>query len=194
MVRLVKFQTSSIRIGPLEGSALYRITLVTLAVLISIFYLGSYGFLSLILVPVFSIRIQHDYVDEYVLKKLRGITVSTLFPLITERKAAYEIFGTNYGLSEQQDRVIIDAWTSIIDTFSEDMTIIKHPYRVPLQRFIRGNEEYDSLFSGLNCFADAYFITILKERSDDFERTLRNYGIPFSKLAENEASALNDII
>ncbi|MEM0135826.1 MAG: hypothetical protein QXU18_11500, partial [Thermoplasmatales archaeon] len=97
MVRLVKFQTSSVRIGPLEGTALYRLALATLAVLVLIFYFGSYGFLSLVLVPIISLRIQHDYLDEYILKKLRGITVPAIFPLITDRKTAYEIFGTNYG-------------------------------------------------------------------------------------------------
>ncbi|MDA8056006.1 MAG: hypothetical protein M0Z77_10245 [Thermoplasmatales archaeon] len=191
MVRMTKFQTSSFRIGSLEGTILYRLIVVAFIILLAIFYLGLYGLISLILLPIFLLRIQHDYVDEYILKKIRGITVSTLHPLITKEKAAYEVFGSNYGLSEQQDGNILYAWTAVLESFSEDMTIIRHPYQVPFQRFIRGVKEYDSLFSNTACFADAYFITISNGKTEDFEKTLRNYGIPYTRLNEGEVEILN---
>ncbi len=194
MVRMIKFQTSSLRIGPLEGPILYRMLLVAFIVLTSIFFFGEYGFVSLALLPLFLFKMQHDYVDEYFWKKIRGITVSTLDPLLTERSVSYEIFAANYGLSEQQDRNIIYIWSSIIGSFSEDMMIIRHPYRVPLERFHKGKPEYDSLFSNSAFYADAYFITISKTREEGFEKTLGSYGIPFSKLTEEEVGVLNELI
>lgn len=194
MVRMIKFQTSSFRIGPLEGSILYRLLLVAFAILIAIFYLGPFGFVSLALLPIFLLRIQHDYLDEFIVKKIKGITVSYLDAPITEKNASYEIAGTNYGLSEQQDRNIIYVWASIIESFAEDMMIIRDPYRVPLQRFEKGVEEYDSLFSGLVFYADAYFITISESMVEDFEKTLANYGVPFKRLREDEVETLNELI
>ncbi len=193
-MRMIKFQTSSLRIGPLEGSILYRMLLITFIVLGSIFFFGEYGFVSLALLPLFLFKIQHDYVDEYLLKKIRGITVSTLDPLLTDRSVSYEIFAANYGLSEQQDRNIIYIWSSIVGSFSEDMMVVRHPYSVPLERFHKGTPEYDSLFSNSVFYADAYFIIISKARQEDFEKTLGSYGIPFSKLTEGEVGVLNELI
>lgn len=192
-MKMIKFQTSSLRIGPLEGPILYRMLLVAFIVLSSIFFFGAYGFVSLALLPLL-FKIQHDYVDEYLLKKIRGITVSTLDPLLTDGSVSYEIFAANYGLSEQQDRNILYIWSSIIGSFSEDMMVIRHPYSVPLERFHKGIPEYDSLFSNSAFYADAYFITISKTRQEDFEKTLGSYGIPFSKLTEEEVGVLNELI
>jgi hypothetical protein len=164
------------------------------AVLLAVFFLGVYGLVFLVLLPIFLLRIQHDFLDEFILKKVRGITVSTLSPLISDKREAYEIFGTNYGLSEQQDRNIIYVWASIIESFSEDIMIIRHPYTVPLHAFQKGVAEYDSLFEGTVCYADAYFITINKTRKADFEKTLGNYGIPFAVLREEEVKVLNELI
>ena len=194
MVKMVKFQTSSFRLGYLEGPVLYRLMLAAFAVLLAIFFLGVYGLAFLIIFPVFLLRIQHDFIDEFILKKVRGITAASLSPLISDEKEASEIFGTNYGLSVQQDRNIIYIWSSIIGSFSEDMTIIRHPYLVPVQAFQRGVAEYDSLFSKLVCHADAYFITIKKTKRDDFEKTLTNYGITFTKLGKDEVRVLNELI
>jgi len=84
MVKMTKFQTSSFRIGSLEGAILYRLILVSFSVLLSIFFLRSYGFISLVLIPIFLLRIQHDYIDEFVVKKMRGITAFEIHSLKTE--------------------------------------------------------------------------------------------------------------
>lgn len=194
MVRMVKFQTSSFRFGYLEGPILYRMMFASFSVLLAIYFLGVYGLASLVILPVFLLRIQHDFIDEYLAKKIRGITAVTLIPLISDKKEAYEIFGANYGLSVLQDNSIIYIWSSIIGSFSEDMTIIRHPYIVPIQAFKRGVEEYDSLFSNSVYYAEAYFITINKAKRDDFEKTLTNYGIAFTRLGKEEVRVLNDLI
>ncbi len=192
MVRMVKFQTSSMRIGPLEGTVLYRVILVSFVILLSVFFLGEYGFVSLILLPLVLLRIQYDYVDEYIRKKLMGWTVFDIYPLINEERAAYEVFGSNYGLSEQRDKNILHTWSSVLDSLSEDVAIIRFPYEVPIHRFQKGVSEYDSLFSEMVCYADAYFIIVNKFAADDLERTLRNHGVSFRRLAEEEERALND--
>jgi hypothetical protein len=194
MVKITKFQTSSFRIGSLEGPILYRIIFVSFVLILAIFFLGLYGLLALAILPIFVIRMQHDYVDEFIMKKIRGIDVPTLLPLFSDSKSYFEVFGTNYGLSESQDVAVIDTWSFIIGAFSEDMMIIRHPYRIPLQRFEKGRKEYDSLFVGLNLYADAYFIVIDSRRVDGFEETLANYGIPFRKLERGEIEILNDLI
>lgn len=194
MVKMVKFQTSALRIGVLEGTILYRIILVGFIVLLAIYFLGTYGFLSLVLIPVFLLRIQHDYLDEFVVKKVRGITVYTLHQLTNDDCASYEIFGTNYGLSERQDENIIAVWAAIIGSFSEDIIVIRHPYRIPLQKFQKGKKEYDELFNQNDAWADAYFITVSRARAEDLEKTLGNYGIAFSRLSVEQVKALNDAI
>jgi hypothetical protein len=194
MVRMTKFQTSSLRVGSLEGSILYRSILVGFAILLAIFFFGLYGLISLALLPMFLLRIQYDYVDEFIIKKVRGITVPTLVPLITKKDASYEIFGTNYGLSERQDGSILSTWTSIVGAFSEDLTILRHPYKIPLQRFQMGVKEYDALFSQLDCYADAYFIKINKTKTEEFENTLRNHGVAFTRLSDEEVEVLNEFI
>ncbi len=194
MVKMVKFQTSAFRIGMLEGMILYRIILVGFIVLLAIYFLGSYGFLSLVLIPVFLLRIQHDYVDEFIVKKVRGITVSSLHQMTDANSASYEIFGTNYGLSERHDDNIIAVWSAIIGSFSDDIMVIRHPYRIPLQKFQMGRKEYDELFSQNDAWADAYFITVSRARTEDLEKTLGNYGIAFSRLSVEQAKALNDAI
>ena len=191
MVKMTKFQTSSFRIGSLEGAILYRLILVSFSVLLSIFFLRTYGLIALVLIPMFLLRIQHDYIDEFVVKKVRGITAFVIHPLKTEKSAYYEIFGSNYGLSDQQDRNIVYVWESIIGTFSEDLTIIRHPYKIPLQGFLKGDDEYNSLFSKSDSFADAYFVKINKTKTDDFEKILGNYGVQFSKLSEEEVGVLD---
>ena len=194
MVRMTKFQTSSLRIGSLEGSLLYRSILVGFVILLAIFFFGLYGLISLSLLPIFLLRIQYDFVDEFIIKKVRGITVPTLVPLITKEDASYEIFGTNYGLSERQDSSILSTWASIVGTFSEDLTILRHPYKIPLQRFQMGVKEYDALFSQFDCYADAYFIKINKTKIEELENTLRNYGVPFTRLSDEEVEVLNELI
>ena len=194
MVRMTKFQTSSLRVGSLEGSILYRSILVGFAILLAIFFFGLYGLISLSLLPIFLLRIQYDFVDEFIIKKVRGITVPTLVPLITKEDASYEIFGTNYGLSERQDSSILSTWASIVGTFSEDLTILRHPYKIPLQRFQMGVKEYDALFSQFDCYADAYFIKINKTKIEELENTLRNYGVPFTRLSDEEVEVLNELI
>jgi hypothetical protein len=114
-----------------------------------------------------------------------------IHPLKTEKSAYYEIFGLNYGLSDQQDRNIVYVWESIIGTFSEDLTIIRHPYKIPLQMFLKGDDEYNSLFSKSDSFADAYFVKINKTKTDDFEKILGDYGVQFSKLSEEEVGVLD---
>jgi hypothetical protein len=194
MVRITKFQTSSFRMGPLEGPILYRIMFVTFILGIAVFFLGLEGLLVLAILPVFIIRIQQDYIDEFIMKKVRGIDVPTLLAFYSSAKGYFEVFGTNYGLSESQDIAILDSWSSVIGAFSEDITIIRHPYRIPLQRFEIGRKEYDSLFSGLNLHADAYFVVVDSRRVKEFEETLASSGISFRELDGEEVKILNDLI
>lgn len=192
MPRITKFETTSFRIGQLEGQILYRILFASFIVLIAVFLAGIYGLLALIAFPVFTLRIQYDYLDEFILKKIRGITVPSIIPLNVVSEAYYEIFGINYGLADRQDETILNTWTSIIKSFPEDITIIRLPYHIPIKRFEKGREEYDSLFSSPNFYADAYFLIVEATRSEDVERVLRNYAVPFNRLSKEEIEILDD--
>lgn len=194
MSRITKFQTSSLRIGPFEGALLFRVLIGSLLILLTIFFLGFYGILSVAILPIFTIKIQHDFLDEYIFKAIRGVTVTDIIPLIPVTSTCYEIFCSNYGFSEKQDELILETWSSIVRSFSEDMLIIRHPYQIPTKRFVRENKEYNSLFSEMDSSADAYFIVINSRCVDEFERTLSDHGVPFEKLGREEVMALNDLI
>ncbi|MEM4089450.1 MAG: hypothetical protein QXQ46_01645 [Thermoplasmatales archaeon] len=83
---------------------------------------------------------------------------------------------------------------SIVNTFSEVMLILKVPYKIPVERFITGFKAYDLLFENLDAITYAYFVIIELSKNDEFEATMANFGIPFSRLSEEEVGVLDAIV
>ena len=193
-MRIQKFQTAQMRLGPLEGEMLYRVLIVGTVVLLSIFFFNLFGLLTVVLFPVFLLKFQSDYLDEIVVKKIRGITVPGVVAMNAPGRVIYEVFGINYGFSEVQDEEILETWSSVVNTFSEDMLILRIPYRIPLETFKKGRSDYDSLFSGEDAIADAYFIIVEAPKSEEFESVLSNHGIPFLKLRDEEGETVAGIL
>jgi|GEM_PF-3294807 hypothetical protein len=194
MVRIVKFRASALQIGPLEGEVLLRILFVSFVISISIFFFKFYGMLSLLSIPLFLLKSQYDFLDQALVKKLKGDSVVGLVPINVQERAVYEIFGVNYGLSEVQDQEILNHWSQVINSLTENVTVIRYPYRIPTDHFTIGIEEYDSLFSCTDSFADAYFLSIDRKGSEILERALSSSGISFRLLSKEEVEKLNDLI
>ncbi|MEM0138607.1 MAG: hypothetical protein QW100_02620 [Thermoplasmatales archaeon] len=193
-MKIHKFQTTQLKLGPFEGAFLYRLLTVSTIVTVSFFFFNFYGLVSLFSLPLFLVKSQNDYLDEIIIKKVKGITIPNLLHICGQGKVAYEIFGTNFGFSEYKDNWIILAWSSLVNTFSEDMIVMKVPYRIPVERFLTGFTEYDSLFKGLEAIAYAYFVIIESSKIEEFESTMSNFGISFVRLNEEEARVIDDLI
>ncbi|MEM1613944.1 MAG: hypothetical protein QXP25_03475, partial [Thermoplasmatales archaeon] len=159
-MKIQKFQTTQLKLGPFEGAFLYRLLTASTIVTVSFFFFNFYGLVSLLSLPFFLVKSQNDYLDEIIIKKVKGITIPNLLHICDQGKVAYEIFGTNFRFSEHHDNWIISAWSSIINTFSEDMIVMKIPYKIPVERFLTGVAQYDSLFKDLEAIAYAYFVII----------------------------------
>lgn len=193
MVHIIKFKPSTIRIGQLEGALLYRIIVVSSVLIMAIFLFGYYGFIVVAGYFVFGIRIDDDFIDEYVIKKLKGEKEVEL-PDLFEKYEIFELYVETYGYSSYQDEQIINEWTNFIITLKSDFIIIRFPYKIPIEDFKTGIDGYDSLFSKYPFFAEAYFIGVSKDHSGDFEKTASVSGIHFRKLENNEVKELNDLI
>ncbi|MEM0128268.1 MAG: hypothetical protein QXO03_04190 [Thermoplasmatales archaeon] len=87
-MKIHKFQTAQIKLGPLEGKPLYRLLIASAIVLISLYFFNLYGLISLAVLPLFLIRSQNDYLDEIIIKKIQGITVPDLLPVCGRGKVA----------------------------------------------------------------------------------------------------------
>lgn len=194
MTRITKFQTASIRIGAFGGESLSRIILVSAIISTSVYFLRFSGLISSILIPVFLLKFQDDYVDELIFKKIRGGSLRRLSQIYSPDSEFYEIKGINYGFSSSQDDYIITAWSRIISLLPDRIVLIKLPYKIPTDQFKIGREDYDSLFCKEEYWGEAYFLRINKNRSEEVEKILGSAGVAFKKLSENEMEVLNGLI
>ncbi|MGC8546711.1 MAG: hypothetical protein ACP5MU_03510 [Thermoplasmata archaeon] len=193
MVHIMKFRQVTLKLGPLEDILLYRALILSSIVIFSVFIIGFYGLLSIIIMIIFLFRINDDFLDQYLIKIIKGDKRVELIN-IADKYQLYEIFSETYGYSEFQDREIISKWTGFISTFKSDILIIRFPYRIPIENFKDKNDGYNSLFDNSTYIGEAYFIGVFKELSEDFENKASVSGLFFRKLEENEVKELDGFI
>jgi len=193
MVHIMKFRQVTLKLGPLEDILLYRALILSSIVIFSVFIIGFYGLFSIITMIIFLVRINDDFLDQYLIKIIKGDKRVELLN-ITDKYQLYEIFSETYGYSEFLDREIIRKWTGFISTFKSDILIIRFPYKIPIENFKDKNDGYNSLFDNSTYIGEAYFIGVFKELSEDFENKASVSGLFFRKLEEKEVKELDGFI
>lgn len=193
MVHIMKFRQITLKLGPLEDALLYRVIIASFIVVFSIFIFGIYGSVTIILSIILVFRIDDDFLDQYIIKSIKGDRKVDLINL-SDKYQIYEIFSETYGYSEFQDDEIISKWVNFVSTFKYDILIIRFPYRIPIENFKNENEGYNSLFDGNNYIGEAYFIGVYKEHSDDFENKAAVSGLFFRRLQEDEVGKLDGLL
>lgn len=193
MTRLLKFKTSSLKIGPLSDAILFRALLLAGILIISLFIFGMWGAVVTLLAPVLLLRIGDDFLDEYLFKKIKG-GEEVILTTLSKEYDLYELFTMTFSFSEPQDKGILEQWITLLNNFKNDLLLIRFPYRFPVERYIVGRGEYDSLFNEEEFYVDAYFIAIKKNHSEDFEKSVGAAGLTYRKVSEEEEEYIGSSI
>ncbi len=193
MVHILKFGRTNLRVGFLEGDMLNRFLIVSSIVIVAVYVLGYLGLFSIFLFVLFSFRVNDDYLDQYLFKKIKG-EIRVELDLLTNRYVLYEIFTDSYGFSDFQDMDIIQRFTNLISSFKSDFLIIRYPYKIPVEEFKTSNEGYNSLFNNSDYIGEAYFVAVQTNFSDDFEKKASVSGLSIRKLDEEEVKKLDELL
>lgn len=193
MVHILKFGRTNLRIGFLEGELLNRFFIVSSFVIIAVYFLGYLGLFSIFLFVLFGLRVNDDYLDQYLLKKIKG-EIPVELDFLRNRYVLYEIFTDSYGFSDFQDMDIIHRLTNLISSFKSDFLIIRYPYKIPIEEFKTSNDGYNSLFDNSDYIGEAYFVAVQTNLSDDFEKKASVSGLNIRKLDEEEVKKLDELL
>ncbi len=193
MVHILKFGRTNLRVGFLEGDMLNRFLIVSSIVIVAVYVLGYLGLFSIFLFVLFGLRVNDDYLDQYLFKKIKG-EIRVELDLLTNRYVLYEIFTDSYGFSDFQDMDIIQRFTNLISSFKSDFLIIRYPYKIPVEEFKTSNEGYNSLFNNSDYIGEAYFVAVQTNFSDDFEKKASVSGLSIRKLDEEEVKKLDELL
>lgn len=190
MINLIKFGKNDFGFLIFYGESFIRLLMFIFISSLGIFILGMSGIWIVVGSSILLIKLEDDYLDQYLIKSLKKEKIVNLKG--HDSKVIYEIFTYTYGLDDNTNDEIISQWNFILSSLSFPITVAVKKDYLNIDPFLKENPIYNSLFASNNSLMDHYFLIINKSDSLQLESLLEKVSISYIRLEEDEVKIFED--
>lgn len=188
MIELLKFSKNEFGFFIFYGESFIRLLVFISLATFSMFLLGVWATIIIVISSIILIKFEDDYLDEIIIKSIRDNHDRKVE--ILKSKAVYEIFSYTYGVDDKTNQEIIAQWNFLLSNLSSPITILVYKHKFIPDTFLKDNKIYNDLFQNVKTVIEHYFLCINENDAPQLEALLEKVSISFVRLNAEEVKIL----